>query len=77
MSYKVNGINGCSSPVIYFVIYTFGYFFYLKITRLSAMVVYFGMMIMISSIIMFICGTVSVFFSLGFVNRIYSSIIVD
>jgi len=58
------------SPVIYFILYTFAYFFYFKITRLSAMVVYFGMMIMISSMAMFICGTVSVFFSMGFVNRI-------
>ena len=66
-----------SSPVIYFVFYTLVYFFYLKITRLSAMVVYFGMMIMISSMAMFICGTVSVFFAMGFINRIYSSIRVD
>ena len=66
-----------ASPVIYFILYTFAYFFYLKITRLSAMVVYFAMMIMISSMAMFICGTVSVFFTMGFVNRIYSSIRVD
>ena len=66
-----------SSPVIYFIIYSIIYFFYLRITRLSAMVVYFGMMGFISAMAMFICGTVSVFFSLGFINRIYSKIRID
>jgi len=66
-----------SSPVIYFIIYTIIYFFYLRITRLSAMVVYFGMMGFISAMAMFICGTVSVFFSMGFINRIYSKIRID
>jgi transmembrane 9 superfamily protein 2/4 len=66
-----------SSPVIYFVIYSIIYFFYLKITRLSAMIVYFGLMGMISAMVIFICGTVSVFFSMGFLNRIYSKIRID
>ena len=66
-----------SSPVIYFIIYTIIYFFYLRITRLSAMFVYFGMMGLISSMAMFICGTVSVFFSMGFINRIYSKLRID
>ena len=66
-----------SSPVIYFVLYSIIYFFYLRITRLSAMVVYFGMMGLISAMAMFICGTVSVFFTLGFINRIYSKIRID
>ena len=66
-----------SSPVIYFILYTIIYFFYLRISRLSAMVVYFGMMGLISAMAMLICGTVSVFFSLGFINRIYSKIRID
>jgi transmembrane 9 superfamily protein 2/4 len=66
-----------SSPVIYFIIYSIIYFFYLKITRLSAMIVYFGLMGMISAMVIFICGTVSVFFSMGFLNRIYSKIRID
>ena len=66
-----------SSPVIYFILYSIFYFFYLKITRLSAMVVYFGIMGMISAMVIFICGTVSVFFSMGFLNRIYSKIRID
>ena len=66
-----------SSPVIYFIIYSIIYFFYLRISTLSAMFVYFGMMGLISSMTMFICGTVSLFFSLGFINRIYSKIRID
>ena len=69
-------IIGCS-PVIYFILYTIIYFFYLRITRFSAMVVYFGIMILLSSIAMFMSGTVSVLFSMGFINRIYSKIILD
>ena len=65
------------SPVIYFILYTIIYFFYLRITRFSAMVVYFGIMILLSSIAMFMSGTVSVLFSMGFINRIYSKIILD
>ena len=66
-----------SSPVIYFILYSICYFFYLRITRLSAMIVYFGIMGLISAIVIFVCGTVSVFFSLGFLNRIYSMIKID
>ena len=66
-----------SSPVIYFVFYSIFYFFYLRITRLSAMVVYFGIMAMISAMVIFTCGTVSVFFCMGFLNRIYSKIRID
>ena len=66
-----------SSPVIYFFLYSIFYFFYLKITRLSAMIVYFGLMAMISAMVILICGTVSVFFTMGFLNRIYSKIRAD
>ena len=66
-----------SSPVIYFVLYSILYFFYLKVTRLSAMIVYFGMMSLISAMVIFVCGTISVFFSMGFLNRIYSKLRID
>ena len=65
------------SPVIYFVCYSIYYFFNLSIRRFSAMVVYFGMMGLISAMAMFICGTTSVFLTLGFLNSIYSKIKVD
>ena len=63
-----------SSPVIYIVIYSVFYFFYLRITRLSSMIVYFGMMGLISSIVMFVCGTIAVFFNFTFLKLIYSKI---
>ena len=66
-----------SSPVIYFFLYSIFYFFYLKITRLSAMIVYFGLMAMISGMVILICGTVSIFFSMGFLNLIYTKIRID
>ena len=72
-----------SSPVIYFVLYSIFYFFYLRITGLSAMIIYFVLMAMISAIFILICGTVSVFFSLGFLrflrilNRVYSKVKID
>ena len=66
-----------SSPVIYFIAYSIFYFFYLKINNLSAMIVYFGLMAMISLMVIFCCGTVSVFFCMGFLNKIYSKIRID
>ena len=66
-----------SSPVIYFVLYSIYYFFYLRITRLSAMILYFGIMSMISAMVIFTCGTFSVFVCLYFLNRIYSKIRID
>ena len=63
-----------SSPVIYIIIYSVFYFLYLRITRLSSMIVYFGMMGLISAIIMFICGTIAVFFNFVFLKLIYSKI---
>ena len=66
-----------SSPVIYFIGYSIFYFFYLRINSLSAMVVYFGLMGIISAMVIFICGTISVFFSMGFLNTIYSKVRID
>ena len=62
------------SPVIYFVLYSIYYFFYLRIVRISAMVVYFGMMGFICAIILFICGSISVLFNFVFIKFIYSKI---
>ena len=63
-----------SSPVIYIAIYSVLYFFYLRITRLSSLIVYFGMMGLISAIVMFICGTISLLFNFVFIKIIYSKI---
>ena len=66
-----------ASPVIYFIVYSIVYFFYLKISTISAMVVYFGIMSMISAMVIFICGSISVFFCMGFLIKIYSEIKID
>ena len=63
-----------ASPVIYFVGFSFYYFFSLHIKRLSAIVVYFGIMGLISAMSLFICGSTSVIFTFIFVKFIYSKI---
>ena len=63
-----------SSPVIYIVIYSVLYFFYLRVSHLSAMVVYFGMMGLVSAIVTFVCGGLSVIFNFAFLKIIYSKI---
>ena len=63
-----------SSPVIYIVIYSVFYFLYLRVTRLSSMIVYFGMMGLISSMVLFICGTIAVLFNFVFLKIIYGKI---
>ena len=63
-----------SSPVIYFIIYSIIYFFYMKISTLSASVVYFGIMGLICAMVFFICGSISLFFNFSFLKFIYSKI---
>ena len=62
-----------ASPVIYFVAFSIYYFFTLEIRRLSAMVVYFGIMGLISAMALFICGSVSVLFTFIFIKFIYQN----
>ena len=67
-----------SSPVIYFILYSIYFFmFKMNITRLSAIVVYFGIMGLISAMALFICGSISVLVCFGFIIRIYSNIKID
>ena len=67
-----------SSPVIYFTVYSLYYFFFkMSITRFSAIVIYFGIMGIISTMALFICGSISVLVCLGFIIRIYSDIKID
>ena len=63
-----------SSPVIYIIIYSVLYFFYLRITRISSSIVYFGMMGMISAMVMFVCGTIALLLNFVFLKIIYSKI---
>ena len=63
-----------ASPVIYFVLFSVYYFCNLNIRRLSAMIVYFGIMGLISAMSLFICGSLSVLITFNFVRAIYSRI---
>ena len=63
-----------ASPVIYFVIFSVYYFFSLQIRRISAIVVYFGIMGLISGMSLFISGSMSVLMTFIFVKFIYSKI---
>ena len=63
-----------ASPVIYFVVFSVYYFFNLQIRRLSAIVVYFGIMGLISAMAMFISGSMAVLITFVFVKFIYSKI---
>jgi len=67
-----------SSPVIYFILYSIYFFiFKMNVTRLSAIVVYFGIMGLISAMALFICGSISVIICFGFIFKIYSKIKID
>ena len=67
-----------SSPVIYFILYSIYFFlFKMSITRLSAIVVYFGIMALISAMALFICGSISVLVCFVFIIKIYSNIKID
>ena len=63
-----------ASPVIYFIIFSVYYFFNLQIRRLSAIVVYFGIMGLISAMALFISGSMAVLITFVFVKFIYSKI---
>ena len=66
-----------ASPVIYVMLYSIYYFFSLEMTRLSTIVIYFGLMSLISFVIALICGGVGVVSSLMILKKIYSMIKVD
>ena len=63
-----------ASPVIYFVVFSVYYFFKSQIRRISAVVVYFGIMGLISSMALFISGSMAVLLTFIFVKFIYSKI---
>ena len=63
-----------SSPVIYILIYSVLYFFYLRISRISSTIVYFGMTGLISAMVLLVCGTIAVSFNIVFLKLIYFKI---
>ena len=67
-----------SSPVIYFILFSVSFFVFGALrTKLSTIVVFFGTMAIISSMALFICGSISVIICFGFITKIYSNIKID
>ena len=66
-----------ASPVIYFVLFSIYYFINLKVRGIAAIVVYFGIMSLISLMSVFICGGISVLITFIFIKIIYSKIKID
>ena len=65
------------SCAIYVLGYSIYYFFYLHITRFSSMIVYFGIMGMVSIVLFLICGSLTTCLTFTFLIKIYSMIKVD
>ena len=66
-----------ASPTIYFFGYSVYYFQYLNTVRFSTILIYFGAMGILSSLIFLICGSLGVFSTFSFLVKIYSLIKVD
>ena len=66
-----------SSPVIYFFAFSIYYFLYWKIFNFGGIVVYFSLMMLISTMMFFISGSISLLMTFIFVKIIYSKIKID
>ena len=66
-----------SSPALYVLLYSFLYFFKLGLTRLSAIVVYFLINILISIVVALVLGACGTLLTFWFVYYIYSKIKID
>lgn len=66
-----------SSPSFYFVFYSVYFYLSLKITKLTAMVIYFGITGLVTLISIILFGGISTIVSFGFINKIYSQIKTD
>ena len=65
------------SSAAFIAIYSVYYFFSLNITRLSAIIVYFEIMFMISAMSFLVCGSISTILTFVFLKKIYSMIKID
>ena len=66
-----------ASPALYVFIYSILYFFHIGLTRFSAVVIYFLIMILISIIIALVLGALGTLITFRFIFYIYSRIKVD
>lgn len=66
-----------ASPALYVLIYSVLYFFYLGLTRLSAIIVYFLIMFLITTVVALVLGSIGTLLTFWFVYYIYSRIKID
>jgi transmembrane 9 superfamily protein 2/4 len=66
-----------ASPALYVLIYSFIYFFYLGLTRLSAIIVYFLIMFLITIVVALVLGSCGTLLTFWFIYYIYSKIKID
>ena len=66
-----------ASPALYVLLYSILYFFNLGLTRLSAIVIYFLIMFLISTIVALVLGSCGTLLTFWFVYYIYSRIKID
>jgi len=66
-----------ASPALYVFIYSVMYFFHIELTRFSAIVIYFLIMILISIVIALVLGSLGTLLTFKFVFYIYSKIKFD
>jgi transmembrane 9 superfamily protein 2/4 len=66
-----------ASPALYVFLYSIYYFFTLNIRRVSSIVLYFGMMSLVSSVVFLMCGTMGFVMTYVFIKKIYSMIKID
>ena len=65
------------SPALYVLGYSIYYFFNLRIVRLSSIIVYFGTMTLLSSLVFLVSGTMGFLATYLFLRKIYSMIKLD
>ena len=65
------------SPMIYLFVYSIYYLFSLKITRISALIIYFGIMNIIYFVGFAICGSLATLTSFIFLRKLYKQIKID
>lgn len=73
--WKSFGISG--SSVIYFALFSIYYFFTLKITRLSSILIYFSTMALFGVILFMVCGSIGFIMTFYYIKMIYSRIKID
>ena len=71
-SFFISGSN-----VIYFALFSVYYFFSLKLTRISSILIYFSTMALFGSMLFMVCGSLGFISTFYYIKMIYSRIKID